>query len=89
MQDRIGANRADVLGIKAIGLLHPLADVIKMITKEDTIPAGAHRFLHTLCPFIAAVPAGISFAVIPYGGSYSACGFTGDSSRGTTSSITR
>ncbi|MEE2702790.1 MAG: complex I subunit 1 family protein [Myxococcota bacterium] len=74
MQDRIGANRADVLGIKAIGLLHPLADVIKMITKEDTIPAGAHRFLHTLCPFIAAVPAVISFAVIPYGGSYSAWG---------------
>ncbi|NRA04053.1 MAG: NADH-quinone oxidoreductase subunit H [Myxococcales bacterium] len=74
MQDRIGANRADIFGITAIGLIHPVADVIKMITKEDVIPAGAHRLLHTLCPLIAAVPAAISFAVIPYGGSYSAWG---------------
>jgi NADH-quinone oxidoreductase subunit H len=74
MQDRIGANRADIYGIKAIGLLHPLADAVKMFTKEDTIPTGSHRLLHLLCPFIATVPAMVSFAVIPYGGSYSAWG---------------
>lgn len=74
MQDRIGANRADILGIKALGLLHPLADVIKMITKEDTLPAGGNRLLHNLAPVLAAVPAMISFAVIPYGGSYEAWG---------------
>ena len=74
MQDRIGANRADILGIKAIGLLHPIADAIKMITKEDTVPDGADRLLHTLAPIIATVPAMISFAVIPYGGSYQAWG---------------
>ena len=74
MQDRIGANRADIFGIRAIGLLHPVADVIKMITKEDTIPAGGDRLLHTLAPIIAAIPAMISFAVIPYGGSYEAWG---------------
>jgi NADH-quinone oxidoreductase subunit H len=74
MQDRIGANRAEVLGLRLIGLLHPLADVIKMVTKEDMIPAGAHRFIHLICPFISAVPALISFAVIPYGGTYSAWG---------------
>ncbi len=74
MQDRIGANRADILGFRIIGLLHPIADVIKMITKEDTVPTGAHRVLHMLCPFIAAVPALISFAVIPYGGTYEAWG---------------
>ncbi len=76
MQDRIGANRADILGFRAIGLFHPLADVIKMITKEDTVPAGAHRLLHLLCPFVTAVPAVISFAVIPYGGTYEAWGRT-------------
>jgi NADH-quinone oxidoreductase subunit H len=76
MQDRVGANRADILGVRAIGLFHPLADVIKMITKEDTVPAGAHRVLHMLCPFIAAVPAVVSFAVIPYGGTYEAWGTT-------------
>ena len=70
MQDRIGANRASILGFKALGLIHPLADVIKMITKEDTIPTGAHRFLHLVSPFIAVAPAIISFAVIPYGGTY-------------------
>ncbi len=70
MQDRIGANRASILGIKALGLIHPLADVIKMITKEDTIPTGAHKLLHLVSPFIAVVPAIISFAVIPYGGVY-------------------
>jgi len=70
MQDRIGANRASILGFKALGLIHPLADVIKMITKEDTVPTGAHRLLHFISPFIAVVPAIISFAVIPYGGVY-------------------
>ncbi len=74
MQDRIGANRADILGIKALGLIHPVADFLKMITKEDTIPTGAHRLLHTISPFIAAFAAMISFAVIPYGGSYEAWG---------------
>jgi NADH-quinone oxidoreductase subunit H len=74
MQDRVGANRANIFGIAVLGLIHPLADVIKMITKEDTIPAGANRVVHLLCPFIATVPALIGFAVIPYGGSYTIAG---------------
>jgi NADH-quinone oxidoreductase subunit H len=74
MQDRVGANRADIFGLRVIGLFHPIADALKMLTKEDTIPTGAHRVLHTLCPFIAAVPALVTFAVIPYGGSYEAFG---------------
>ena len=74
MQDRIGANRASILGVRAIGLFHPLADAIKMFTKEDFLPAGANRLLHTLAPFASAVPALASFAVIPYGGTYEAFG---------------
>jgi NADH-quinone oxidoreductase subunit H len=70
MQDRIGANRADVFGIRVLGLLHPAADVLKLIFKEDVVPDGASRFLHLLAPLIAAVGAIISFAVIPYGGTY-------------------
>jgi NADH-quinone oxidoreductase subunit H len=42
MQDRIGANRADVGGITLLGLLHPLADVVKLLTKEDVVPDGAN-----------------------------------------------
>ena len=74
MQDRIGANRAEIFGVRALGLLHPLSDALKLFTKEDFVPAGAHRFLHLISPFIAAVPALVSFAVIPYGGTYEAWG---------------
>ncbi|MCZ6464174.1 MAG: NADH-quinone oxidoreductase subunit H [Proteobacteria bacterium] len=70
MQDRIGANRADVAGITLLGLLHPAADVIKLLTKEDVVPRGANRVMHLMAPMIAAVPAIVAFAVIPYGGVY-------------------
>ena len=70
MQDRIGANRADVAGVTVLGLLHPLADVIKLLTKEDVVPQGANRAMHLMAPLIAALPAVIAFAIIPYGGVY-------------------
>lgn len=70
MQDRIGANRADIAGVKVLGLLHPLADVLKLLTKEDVVPAGASRFLHLAAPLIAAIPVIASFGVIPFGGVY-------------------
>jgi NADH-quinone oxidoreductase subunit H len=70
MQDRIGANRADIAGITVLGLLHPLADVLKLLTKEDVVPVGANRALHMMAPMIAAIPVIASFAVIPYGGIY-------------------
>jgi NADH-quinone oxidoreductase subunit H len=67
MQDRIGPNRANIGRLTLMGLLHPVADGIKMITKEDFIPAGAHRALHTLAPAAALFPALVIFAVIPFG----------------------
>jgi NADH-quinone oxidoreductase subunit H len=70
MQDRIGANRADLFGIRAIGLLHPAADVLKLFSKEDVVPTGANRVLHLAAPVIAIVPAIITLAIIPYGGIY-------------------
>jgi NADH-quinone oxidoreductase subunit H len=70
MQDRIGANRADVGGFTIIGLFHPISDAIKVIMKEDFIPAGAEKLLHTLAPAISLVPAIITFAVVPFGGQY-------------------
>jgi NADH-quinone oxidoreductase subunit H len=74
MQDRLGANRADVLGFTFIGLFHPVADMLKMVTKEVVVPEGAHRLIYTLSPYVAAIPAMISFAVIPFGGTYEAFG---------------
>jgi NADH-quinone oxidoreductase subunit H len=70
MQDRIGANRADLFGIRAIGLLHPAADVLKLFAKEDVVPRGANRIMHLAAPVIALVPAIITLAVVPYGATY-------------------
>ena len=70
MQDRIGANRADILGFTVLGLFHCIADALKMFTKEDFIPEGANKILHTLSPIIAVVPAILTFAVVPFGGQY-------------------
>ncbi|MBI3615417.1 MAG: NADH-quinone oxidoreductase subunit H [Candidatus Omnitrophica bacterium] len=67
MQDRIGANRASIFGIRLFGLFHPLADAVKMFVKEDFIPAGANRFLHTLAPFLSVFFALAAFAGIPFG----------------------
>ncbi len=68
MQDRIGANRADIAGITVLGLLHPLADVVKLFSKEDIVPEGANRVMHLIAPMIAALPAIISYGVIPCAG---------------------
>ena len=70
MQDRIGANRADIMGFTALGLFHIIADALKMFTKEDFIPDGANKVLHTIAPIIALVPALLTFAVVPFGGQY-------------------
>ena len=74
MQDRIGANRADIMGFTALGLFHIMADGLKMFTKEDFIPQGANKTLHTLSPIIALIPAILTFAVVPFGGQYTLWG---------------
>ena len=67
MQDRIGANRASIFGFRLLGLFHPLADAIKMLTKEDFRPARADRFLFGLAPFVSVFFALVAFASIPFG----------------------
>src|ERR1700742_2199584 len=49
------------------GLLQPLADVIKLITKEDMIPPFANKFFFLLAPFLSVFMALISISVIPFG----------------------
>jgi NADH-quinone oxidoreductase subunit H len=67
MQDRIGANRADILGFRLWGLLNIVADGIKSFSKEDWVPPFANRFLFNLAPFIGLFVAMVTFAVIPFG----------------------
>ncbi len=67
LQDRIGANRADIFGFTLWGLFHPLADLIKSLTKEDFIPPGGNKYLHTLAPFISVFFGLVTFAAMPIG----------------------
>ena len=64
IQWRVGPNRAGPRG-----LLQPFADGLKFVFKEDFVPAGANRALHTLAPMLTMIPAMITFAVIPFGSS--------------------
>ena len=76
MQDRIGANRASIFGIRAMGLLHPLADAVKMLTKEDFMPTHADRLLFVLAPFVSVFFALAAFASIPFGDTLTVAGRT-------------
>jgi NADH-quinone oxidoreductase subunit H len=74
IQDRIGANRADItglgkrMGLPNFGVVNTLiADPLKLFTKEDFVPEGADKFLHALAPFLALFPVLITFAVVPFG----------------------
>ena len=68
IQDRIGANRASILGFDLAGIFNTLvADPVKAITKEDFVPKGVSQFMHSLAPFLAVFPVIVSFAVMPFG----------------------
>ncbi len=64
LQIRYGPNRAG-----KFGLLQPIADTIKMLTKEDIVPAAADRFIFLLAPAVVATTALMMFAVVPFGSS--------------------
>lgn len=59
-QDRLGPNR-----VGPFGLIQPIADVIKLLTKEDTTPIGADRFIYNLAPIIALAAVLLLWAIIP------------------------
>lgn len=67
MQDRIGANRAQILGFRLWGLFHIIADAVKMFMKEDFIPTTKHRFIFSIAPVLSIFFALLTFAVIPFG----------------------
>ncbi|MET0803168.1 MAG: NADH-quinone oxidoreductase subunit NuoH [Acidimicrobiales bacterium] len=65
MQNRIGPNIAGPWG-----LLQTLADGIKLFTKEDLVPERADRFVFKLAPYLSAVPAIVTFSIVPLGGDF-------------------
>ncbi len=76
IQDRIGPNRANLSGDvwdlskrwRFLGLLHLLADGIKMIFKEDYSIKSGNRWIHTFAPVLAFFPGLVILSIIPFGG---------------------
>src|SRR5436853_4410062 len=62
MQNRYGPNR-----VGPFGLFQPIADGIKMLIKEDVVPARADKIVHFLAPILIAAIAILSLGIIPYG----------------------
>jgi NADH-quinone oxidoreductase subunit H len=61
-QDRIGPNR-----VGPLGLLQPIADALKLLTKENIVPRTADQWVHILAPVLLLVSAFLVLAVMPFG----------------------
>jgi NADH-quinone oxidoreductase subunit H len=62
IQNRYGPNR-----VGPFGLFQPIADGIKMLIKEDIVPARADKVVHFLAPILIAATAILALGIIPYG----------------------
>ena len=62
IQDRVGPNR-----VGPAGLFQPVADIAKLLFKEDFTPRNANTFYYWLAPCLALIPAIVTFAVVPFG----------------------
>ena len=66
IQDRRGPNRANILGIRLFGMIHNIADVLKLILKEDIEPEVADKNIFRIAPAIVMVVALMTMAVVPF-----------------------
>jgi NADH-quinone oxidoreductase subunit H len=69
LQVRFGPNRAG-----KFGLFQPVADIVKLLTKEDTMPREADRFIFLYSPAVVAISTLLLFAVVPFGKGFTLMG---------------
>src|ERR1700677_3158588 len=62
IQNRLGPNR-----VGPYGLFQPIADGLKMVTKEDIVPRDADKIVHFLAPIALVIPTFLAFGVLPFG----------------------
>ena len=74
IQSRVGPNRVGRVG--PIAMLQPIADALKMIMKEDFVPAQADKLVYTIAPGIAVGTALLTWAVIPLSPAITVAGYT-------------
>src|SRR5437868_4930796 len=61
IQNRLGHNR-----VGPWGWFQPIADGIKMLTKEDVVPRSADRIVHFLAPLVLVIPVLLAYSVLPF-----------------------
>jgi NADH-quinone oxidoreductase subunit H len=66
MQVRMGPNRVGFFGFRLWGLGQPIADAVKLMTKEIILPTGANKSLFLLAPVLSIGPAMAAWAVVPF-----------------------
>jgi NADH-quinone oxidoreductase subunit H len=71
IQDRVGPNRTGIplTGVRILGLGQPIADALKLLLKENFIPAEVNKFYYYIAPKLSMVPAILVLAVLPFGSS--------------------
>jgi NADH-quinone oxidoreductase subunit H len=75
IQRRKGPNRVGFFRFRLFGLLQPLADVVKLVFKEEIAPDESNKFFYHLAPVLAMVPAILIVCAIPYGNNFTLGGY--------------
>lgn len=67
IQRRIGPNRVGLFGFRLLGLGQPLADTVKLLFKEDVVPAHVEKFFFIIAPVITAITGLVALSCLPFG----------------------
>lgn len=76
IQDRRGPNRAEILGIRLGGIIHNIADAVKLLTKEDLSVGAAYKPLYYAAPILALFVATVTVAVVPFSAPFDIGGYS-------------